>query len=72
MPGAVVGPLSAVVIVVVGAEEPVLGRYWTPDAGQFEVEPTENSQYKTDRCRLIRIPGLVGTNVPLCTLPVTS
>lgn len=48
MPGAVVGPVPGVVVgagtavfdVGVGAGEPVLRRYLTPVAGQFEFDPT--------------------------------
>lgn len=43
-------------VVVVGAEEPDLGLYVMPLAGQLDLEPS----------------GFVGTNVPVTTLPLMS
>ena len=55
VPGELVGEVVGVVVVVVVVVVP-LGRYFTPVAGQEDLEPS----------------GLVGMKVPVWTLPLTS
>ena len=43
VPGAVVPVGAVVVVVVVGAGEPVLGKYLIPVDGQSELDPTDTS-----------------------------
>ena len=72
VPGAVVGVLPVVVVVVVPA--PDLGRYLTPVAGQSELEPSGVEVSRVDMREDIKwgVPGLTGIKVPVCTLPWTS
>ena len=73
VPGEVVVEVVLVVVVVGEVPEPDLGRYWTPVAGQSDVAPSDPQISIVKRSqRRGPLLGLVGMNVPVCRLPLTS